>query len=82
MWKFENAIRLTKTSKSKRTNYSYWTAEGKKITLTPGEIGDEWTAYLHEADDQMVDAERRNEYRVQMRLNGEDDWLQRNRNSH
>lgn len=81
MRKFENAVRKGKTSKANRTNYCYYTAEGKKITLTPETVGEEWVAYLHEEDDQMVNAERRNEYRVQLRFSGQEDWLQRNRNS-
>lgn len=31
--------RAYKTSKKKRTNYIYYTAEGTKIVITPGEDG-------------------------------------------
>ena len=81
MRKFENAARQNKTSKANRTRYIYYTADGEKIMLTPAEIGDEWIAYLHDVDDQEVNANRREEYRVQMRFSGQEDWLQRNRNS-
>ena len=74
-------MRKSKTAEKNRINYVYYTAAGKKIFLTPGDVGDEWIAYLHDADDKMVNAEKREEYRVQLRFNGQEDWLQRNRNS-
>ena len=74
-------MRTSKTAEKNRINYVYYTAAGKKIFLTPGDVGDEWIAYLHDADDKMVNAEKREEYRVQLRFNGQEDWLQRNRNS-
>lgn len=74
-------MRKSKTAEKNRINYVYYTAEAKKIFLTPGDVGDEWIAYLHDADDKMVNAEKREEYRVQLRFNGQEDWLQRNRNS-
>ena len=81
MMKFENVARQNKTSKANRTNYVYYTADGEKLMLSPAEIGDAWIAYLHDVDDQEVNANRREEYRVQMRFSGQEDWLQRNRNS-
>lgn len=62
-------MRKFKTSEKGRTNYIYYTAEGKKITLTPGmiagqgqEITEELIAILHSFDDDEVDANRRDEY--------------------
>lgn len=81
MRKFENAARQNKTSKANRTTYIYYTSDGAEITLTPAEVGDEWIAYLHNEDDNAVNAERREQYHVQLRINEEDYSLQRNRNS-
>lgn len=81
MRKFENVARQFKTGKKNRTNYTYYTAEGIKIVLTPDDVGSEWIAYLHKEDDNTVNAERREQYHVQLRINEEDYSLQRNRNS-
>ena len=45
-------MRKSKTAEKNRINYVYYTAAGKKIFLTPGDVGDEWIAYLHDADEQ------------------------------
>lgn len=74
-------MRKFKTAEKNRVNYVYHTAEGEKIILTPEEVGGEWIAHLHEEDDWMLDAERREEYRIQLRFSGQEDWLQRNRNN-
>jgi len=78
-------MRTFKTPKKKRTNYTYQTTTGLKITLTPNDVGEDWITILHELDDAMVDEERRELYHVPIRydayLNGEDydsdkaDWL-------
>lgn len=78
-------MRTFKTPKKKRTNYTYQTTTGLKITLTPNDVGEDWITILHELDDTMVDEERRELYHVPIRydayLNSEDydsdkaDWL-------
>lgn len=57
-------MRKFKTAEKNRTNYVYYTAEGKKVELKPGqgEIDETWIAMLHDWDDEEVDAERREEY--------------------
>ncbi|WP_416148925.1 RNA polymerase sigma factor [Salipaludibacillus sp. HK11] len=62
--------RAYKTSKKRRTNYIYYTTEGTKIVITPGE--DSVTAsdieILHSMDDFEVDEQRRYDYRVTTHL--------------
>ena len=62
-------MRKFKTSEDNRTNYIYYTAEGKKLVIKPGMVGDDGKAVtgemitiLHEMDDEQVDADRREEY--------------------
>lgn len=59
-----------KTSQKKRTNYIYYTAEGTKIIITPGENGVSETdiELLHSMDDTQVDEQRRYDYRVTTHL--------------
>jgi hypothetical protein len=62
--------RAYKTSQKKRTNYIYYTAEGAKIVITPGENGvtEADIQLLHEMDDAEVDEQRRYNYRVTAHL--------------
>ena len=62
--------RAYKTSKKKRTNYIYYTAEGTKIVITPGEDGvtEADIELLHTMDDDEVDEQRRYDYRVTTHL--------------
>lgn len=59
-----------KTSQKKRTNYIYYTAEGTKIAITPGEDGvtEADIELLHTMDDEEVDEQRRYDYRVTSHL--------------
>ena len=62
--------RAYKTSQKKRTNYIYYTAEGTKIVITPGENGvtEADIELLHTMDDDEVDEQRRYDYRVTTHL--------------
>jgi len=53
-----------KTSKKNRTNYIYYTAEGTKFAICPGENGvtEADIELLHSMDDVEVDEQRRNDY--------------------
>ena len=62
-------MRKFKTSEDNRTNYIYYTAEGKKLVIKPGMVGndgkaitEEMITILHKMDDEQVDADRREEY--------------------
>lgn len=62
-------MRKFKTSEDNRTNYIYYTAEGKKLDIKPGMVGDDGKAIteemitiLHKMDDEQVDADRREDY--------------------
>lgn len=62
-------MRKFKTPENSRTNYIYYTADGKKITISPGmvddqgqELTEEMITILHDLDDDEVDANRREEY--------------------
>ena len=57
-------MRKFKTAEKNRTNYVYYTAEDKKIVLTPDDVGSDWIAFLHSEDDDALDADRRENYRV------------------
>nr|WP_288829803.1 sigma-70 family RNA polymerase sigma factor [uncultured Clostridium sp.] len=57
-------MRKFKTAEKNRTNYVYYTAEEKKIVLTPDDVDSIWIAFLHGEDDEAVDAERREDYHV------------------
>lgn len=57
-------MRKFKTAEKNRTNYVYYTAEGKKIVLTPEDVDSTWIALLHDEDDESVDADRREDYHV------------------
>ena len=54
-------MRKFKTAEDNRTNYIYYTAEGKKVELKPGQDGvdETWIAMLHDWDNEQVDADRR-----------------------
>ena len=63
-------MRKFKTAEDNRTNYIYYTAEGKKIVIQPGmtdadgnAVTEEMTTILHGMDDDEVDADRREEYK-------------------
>jgi len=66
----KNMSRAYKTSQKKRTNYIYYTAEGTKIVITPGEDGvtEADIELLHTMDDEEVDEQRRYDYRVTTHL--------------
>lgn len=61
-------MRKFKTAVNNRTNYVYYTAEGKAITLSPGMTDDDQTVtdeiitLLHTMDDDEYNAERRERY--------------------
>lgn len=57
-------MRKFKTAADNRTNYIYYTAEGKKVELKPGQDGvdETWITMLHDWDDEQLDADRREEY--------------------
>ena len=62
-------MRKFKTAEKNRTNYVYYTAEGKAITIKPGMVGndkkpasEEMITLLHNWDDDQVDADRRELY--------------------
>ena len=62
-------MRKFKTAEENRTNYIYYPAEGKAITIKPGQVGDdgkpaseEIITLLHTWDDDQVDADRRELY--------------------
>lgn len=57
-------MRKFKTAEKNRTNYVYYTAEDKKIVLTPDDVDSDWIAFLHGEDDESVDADRREDYHV------------------
>lgn len=57
-------MRKFKTAEKNRTNYVYYTAEGKKIVLTLDDVDSDWIAFLHGEDDESVDADRREDYHV------------------
>ena len=77
--------RAYKTSQKKRTNYIYYTAEGTKIVITPGEDGvtEADIELLHTMDDEEVDEQRRYDYRVTTHLDayhdGEEEANDRNK---
>lgn len=76
-------MRRFKTAEKNRTNYVYYTADGKKVELKPGQDGidETWIAILHDWDDKEVDAERREKYHTQMHFGDECEWLQRASNA-
>ena len=59
-----------KTSQKNRIDYIYYTAEGTKIVIIPGEEGvtEADIELLHSMDDVEVDEQRRYEYRVNTHL--------------
>ena len=73
--------RAYKTSQKKRTNYIYYTAEGAKIVITPGEDGvtEAYIQLLHEMDDAEVDEQRRYDYRVTAHLDAYHAFAKRKR---
>lgn len=62
--------RKFKTAEENRTEYIYFTADGKKFTLNPGEDGvtEEIIMLLHKWDDKEVDARRRENYNAPVRF--------------
>lgn len=66
----KNMSRAYKTSQKKRTNYIYYTSEGTKIVVIPGENGvtEADIELLHTMDDDEVDEQRRYDYRVTTHL--------------
>ena len=62
--------RKFKTSQKKREEYIYYTAEGTRILITPGEDGatEALIETLHNFDDEEVDEQRRYDYRVTSHL--------------
>ncbi|WP_314790001.1 RNA polymerase sigma factor [Mogibacterium diversum] len=63
-------MRKFKTAEDSRTNYIYYTAEGKQIVIMLGmadrdgsEVTEEMITILHGLDDDQVDADRREEYK-------------------
>ena len=58
--------RQYKTSKKNRTNYIYYTVDGTKIIIAPGEDGVNTMdiELLHTMDDEEVDEQRRYNYRI------------------
>ena len=59
-----------KTSQKSRINYIYYTSEGTKIVITPGEndVTEADIELLHTMDDTEVDEQRRYDYRVPAHL--------------
>lgn len=62
--------RKFKTSEKNRTKYIYFTADGKKFILNPGEDGvtEEMIMLLHKWDDEEVNASRRENYNAPVRF--------------
>ena len=58
--------RKFKTSQRKREDFIYYTAEGTRIVISPGEDGatEALIETLHNFDDEEVDEQRRHDYRV------------------
>ena len=63
-------MRKFKTAEENRTNYIYYTAEGKQIVIKPGmtdadgrELTEKLITILHGLDDEEVDENRREEYK-------------------
>ncbi|WAW14105.1 sigma-70 family RNA polymerase sigma factor [Peptostreptococcus equinus] len=67
--------RKFKTAEKNRVNYVYYTADGKKIVINPGEndVTEEMITLLHTYDDEEVDADRREDYHVPVRFEGYSD---------
>lgn len=70
-------MRKFKTAEKNRTNYIYYTAEGKPIVITPGMTGKDGKAVtediitiLHTMDDTEVDADRREKYHCPVHYEG------------
>lgn len=67
-----------KTGRANRTSYIYYTSDGSRITLTPGEsnVTEADIELLHTMDDNEMDKQRRFEYHT-IHLNtgcGDEDW--------
>lgn len=62
--------RKFKTAQKNRPNYIYFTADGKKFILNPGEDGvtEEMIMLLHKWDDEEVNASRRENYHAPVRF--------------
>lgn len=67
--------RKFKTAEKNRVNYVYYTADGKKIVINPGEndVTEEMITLLHTYDDEEVDADRREDYHAPVRFEGYSD---------
>ena len=57
-------MRKFKTAEKNRTNYIYYTVDGEKVEVKPEQDGIDvtWIALLHSMDDELVNADRREEY--------------------
>lgn len=64
-----------KTSENNRTTYRYYSVDGTKIEIVPGECGvsEIDIEILHSLDDEEVNENRRYEYRVTTHLDAYDD---------
>lgn len=64
-----------KTSENNRTTYRYYSVDGTKIEIVPGESGvsEIDIEILHSLDDEEVNENRRYEYRVTTHLDAYDD---------
>ena len=62
--------RKFKTSQKKREDYIYYTAEGTRVVISPGEDGvtEALIETLHNFDDADVDEQRRYDYRITAHL--------------
>lgn len=47
-----------------RTDYTYYTATGEVIKVTPADVGSKWIELLYAEDDAAIDADRREDYHV------------------
>lgn len=70
-------MRKFKTAEKNRTNYIYYTAEGKPIVITPWMVGEDGKAVteslitmLHDWDDDELDADRREAYHCPVHYDG------------
>lgn len=63
-------MRKFKTPKKNRTSYIYYSVDGKRIAINPGEDGitEADIETLHNFDDSQIDAENREEYHAPIHL--------------
>jgi RNA polymerase sigma factor (sigma-70 family) len=62
--------RKYKTSRKKRTDYIFYSVDGTRITITPGEdeVTEAYIELLHSMDDEEVDKKRREDYQIKAHL--------------